>query len=162
MEPVVVGGGQEKNVRSGTVNVPGVIGMAAALQLRAAEMVGEAERLTEIRNALWDRVTAEIEGVSVNGPRQLRLPGNLNVCFERLEADSLIVAMRRFALSSGSACSSGQRGPSPVLTAIGLSDTAALGSIRIGLGKSNTMDHVEMFIDDARRAVTKLREISAA
>ena len=72
------------------------------------------------------------------------------------------MAMRRFALSSGSACSSGQRGPSPVLTAIGLPDTAALGSIRIGLGKSNTMEQVAMFIDDARRAVTKLREISAA
>jgi cysteine desulfurase len=162
MEPLIVGGGQEKNVRSGTVNVPGVAGMAAALQLRAAEMVDEAERLTEIRNALWDRVVTEIEGVSVNGPRQLRLPGNLNVSFDRLEADSLIVAMRRFALSSGSACSSGQRGPSPVLTAIGLPDLAALGSIRIGLGKSNTMEHVAMFIDDARRAVTKLREISAA
>jgi len=162
MEPLILGGGQEKSVRSGTVNVPGVAGMAAALQLRASEMGDEAARLTEIRNALWDRVTAEIEGVSVNGPRQLRLPGNLNVSFDRLEADSLIVAMRRFALSSGSACSSGQRGPSPVLTAIGLSDAAALASIRIGLGKSNTMEHVGMFVDDARRAVTKLREISAA
>jgi cysteine desulfurase len=70
--------------------------------------------------------------------------------------------MRRFALSSGSACSSGQRGPSPVLKAIGLSDSAALGSIRIGLGKSNTEDHVAMFVDDARRTVAKLREISAA
>ena len=70
--------------------------------------------------------------------------------------------MRRFSLSSGSACSSGQRGPSSVLTAIGVSEPAALGSIRIGLGKSNTLEHVEMFIDDAKRMVAKLREISAA
>ncbi|HEV8435157.1 MAG TPA: cysteine desulfurase family protein, partial [Thermoanaerobaculia bacterium] len=96
VEPLVTGGGQEKNVRSGTVNVPGVIGMSAAIQLRAEEMEGEAVRLTELRNALWDRLLESIAGVSVNGPRRLRLPGNLNVSFERLEADSLIVAMRRF------------------------------------------------------------------
>jgi len=162
VEPLVIGGGQEKNARSGTVNVPGVIGMAAALQLRAAEMEGEATRLTELRNALWDRLLESVGGVSVNGPRQLRLPGNLNVSFERLEAESLIVAMRRFALSSGSACSSGQRGQSPVLKAIGLSDGAALGSIRIGLGKSNTEEQIAMFVEDAQRTVAKLREISAA
>ncbi len=162
IEPLVTGGGQEKNVRSGTVNVPGVIGMSAALELRASEMEPEAARLTELRNALWDRLLESIGGVSVNGPRRLRLPGNLNVSFERLEADSLIVAMRRFALSSGSACSSGQRGPSPVLKAIGLSDGAALGSIRIGLGKSNTEEQIALFVDDARRTVAKLREISAA
>jgi cysteine desulfurase len=98
----------------------------------------------------------------VNGPRELRLPGNLNVTFDRTEADSLIVAMRRFALSSGSACSSGQRGASPVLTAIGVAEPAALGSIRIGLGKSNTGEQVATFVVDARRVVAKLREISAA
>ena len=162
IEPLVTGGGQEKNVRSGTVNVPGVIGMSSALQLRAAEMEEEAVRLTELRNSLWARLLESISAVSVNGPRRLRLPGNLNVSFERLEADSLIVAMRRFALSSGSACSFGQRGPSPVLKAIGLSDAAALSSIRIGLGKSNTEDQMATFVDDARRTVAKLREISAA
>jgi cysteine desulfurase len=73
-----------------------------------------------------------------------------------------MVAMRRFSLSSGSACSSGQRGPSPVLTAIGVSEPAALSSIRIGLGKSNTSEHVAMFVDDAKRMIAKLREISAA
>jgi cysteine desulfurase len=162
VEPLVMGGGQEKNVRSGTINVPGVIGMSAALQLRAGEMDEEATWLTNLRNALWDRLLESIDGVSVNGPRRLRLPGNLNVSFDRLEADSLIVAMRRFALSSGSACSSGQRGPSPVLKAIGLSDAAAIGSIRIGLGKSNTEEQGAAFVDDARRMVAKLREISAA
>lgn len=161
IDPVITGGGQEKNVRSGTVNVPGAVGMSAALQLRSGEMAEEGERLTSLRNDLWDRLVAEIPGVSVNGPRGLRLPGNLNVSFERVEADALIVAMRRFSLSSGSACSSGQRGPSPVLTAIGVPEAAALGSIRIGMGKSNTAEEVAMFVDDAKRAVAKLREISA-
>jgi cysteine desulfurase len=161
IEPVIIGGGQEKNARSGTVNMPGVIGMSAALQLRFGEMGEEAERLTLLRNELWERLVAEIPDVSVNGPRGLRLPGNLNVSFKRIEADALIVAMRRFSLSSGSACSSGQRGPSPILTAIGVPEAAAMGSIRIGLGKSNTAEEVAMFVEDAKRAVAKLREISA-
>lgn len=90
------------------------------------------------------------------------MPGNLNVSFERVEAESLIVAMRRFSLSSGSACSSGERGPSRVLLAIGVSEEEAMGSIRIGLGKSNTGEHVSMLVDDLKRVVARLREISAA
>ena len=162
IEPLIVGGGQEKGLRSGTVNAPGVIGMAAAFRIRKDEMAKDAERLTALRNALWDRVTAEIAGASVNGPRELRLPGNLNVSFDRIEADSLIVAMRRFSLSSGSACSSGERGPSPVLMAIGVAELSAIGSIRIGLGKSNTAEQMDMLVDDLKRVVARLREISAA
>ncbi|MDQ3283480.1 MAG: cysteine desulfurase [Acidobacteriota bacterium] len=161
VEPLVVGGGQERNVRAGTVNVPGVIGLAAALQLRVSEMSEEAVRLTELRELLRERILEEIDGVSINGPRELRLPGNLNVSFDRIEADSLILAMKRFSLSSGSACSSGDRAPSRVLKAIGIPDPAALGSIRFGLGKSNTAEQVNMLIDDLRRVVRKLREISA-
>ena len=160
-EPLVAGGGQERNVRAGTVNVPGVIGLAAALQLRVSEMAEEAVRLAQVRDLLRERLLEEIDGVSVNGPRELRLPGNLNVSFDRIEADSLILAMKRFSLSSGSACSSGERGPSRVLKAIGLSDEAAIGSIRFGLGKSNTAEQVNMLIEDLRRVVRKLREISA-
>ncbi len=161
-EPLVVGGGQERKIRSGTVNVPGVVGMAEAFRIRKEEMINEGKRLTALRNDLWDRVTAEIAGAFVNGPRELRLPGNLNVSFDRIEADSLIVAMRRFSLSSGSACSSGERGPSPVLTAIGVPEAAALGSIRFGLGKSTTAEQLAMLVDDLKRIVAKLREISAA
>jgi cysteine desulfurase len=162
VEPLILGGGQEKKIRSGTVNVPGVIGMAEAFRIRKEEMIEEGKRLTALRNELWERVTTEIAGASVNGPRELRLPGNLNVSFDRIEADSLIVAMRHFSLSSGSACSSGERGPSPVLTAIGVPEAAALGSIRFGLGKSNTEEHIVMLVDDLKRIVAKLREISAA
>jgi cysteine desulfurase len=161
IEPLLLGGGQEKGHRSGTLNVPAIIGMSAAFTLRAEEMHGEGERLTALRNDLWQRIMNEIDGTSVNGPRGLRLPGNLNVSFERVEADSLILAMRHFALSSGSACSSGERGRSRILAAIG-SPFADLGSVRIGLGKSNTAAHIAMLVDDFKRAVARLREISAA
>ena len=125
-------------------------------------MPEEAVRLAQLRDTLRDEVVSAIEGVSVNGPRELRLPGNLNLSFDRIEAESLILNMRRFSLSSGSACSSGDKGPSTVLKAIGVSDAAAMGSIRFGLGKSNTAEHIEMLIDDLKRAVRRLREISVA
>ncbi|MGZ8709322.1 MAG: cysteine desulfurase family protein [Thermoanaerobaculia bacterium] len=162
IEPLVAGGGQERNVRSGTVNVPGVIGMAATLQICAEEMRSEAARLGGIRDALRESIVTEITGVSVSGPRALRLPGNLNVSFERVDAESLIIGLRRFSLSSGSACSSGERGPSRVLRAIGLDGALAMGSIRIGLGRSNTMEHANMLVEDLKRVVARLREISAA
>lgn len=160
VEPVVVGGGQEKNVRSGTVNVPGAVGLAAALRLRAEEMADEAVRLASLRDALRDSITSEIDNVSVNGPRALRLPGNLNVSFGRIDAESLMIAMKRFSLSSGSACSTGERGPSRVLTAIGVPDEMAMGSIRFGLGKANTAEEMGMLVDDLKRSVARLREIS--
>lgn len=160
--PLIAGGGQERGLRAGTVNVPGAIGFAAALQLRAEEMADEAVRLAQLRDALREKIVEGIEDVSVNGPRELRLPGNLNVSFHRTEADSLILNMKRFSLSSGSACSAGDRGPSAVLKAIGVSDDAALGSIRFGLGKSNTAEHIDMLIGDLERVVRRLREISAA
>jgi cysteine desulfurase len=162
VEPLVAGGGQERGVRAGTVNVPAVVGFGAAIQLRAAEMDAEGGRLRELRETLREMLLEEIDGVSVNGPRELRLPGNLNVSFDRIEADSLILAMKRFSLSSGSACSSGDRGPSHVLKALGVDDAAAIGSIRFGLGTSNTVEHIAMLVDDLKRVIRKLREISAA
>ena len=158
---LVAGGGQERGLRAGTVNVPGAVGFAAAIELRSTEMADEAMRLAQLRDSLRERILAEIEDVSANGPSELRLPGNLNMSFERVEADSLILNMRRFSLSSGSACSSGDKGPSTVLKAIGVPDAAAHGSIRFGLGKSNTAEHIEMLIDDLKRAVRRLREIAA-
>ena len=162
IEPVVVGGGQERGARPGTVNVPAVVGFAKAIQLRREEMADEAIRLTELRDSLREGILSVIPSVSVNGPAELRLPGNLNVSFDRIEADSLILAMKRFSLSSGSACSSGDRGPSRVLKAIGATDEAAFGSIRFGLGKSNTPEHISLLVEDLARAVRRLREISAA
>ncbi len=157
---LVAGGGQERGLRSGTVNVPGAIGFAAALQLRSLEMADEGLRLAKIRDILRERLLETIEGASVNGPRELRLPGNLNVSFDRTDAESLLLAMKRFSLSSGSACSSGEKGPSRVLKAIGVDDGAAMASIRIGLGRSNTLEHTSMLAEDLSRAVRRLREIT--
>jgi cysteine desulfurase len=162
IEPVMLGGGQEKGARSGTVNVPGAVGMAAAFRIRGEEMAAEAESLTDLRNEAWDRIVAEVPEAFVNGPRERRLPGNLNVSFDRVESDSVMMAMRHFSLSSGSACSSGERSASPVLTAIGVAESLAYGSIRFGLGKSNTKEHVSLLVDDLKRTIGRLREISAA
>lgn len=162
VEPLIIGGGQERGVRAGTVNVPAAVGFGVAAALRGEEMHEEAVRLAGLRELLREKLVSEIDGASVNGPRGLRLPGNLNVSFDRIEADSLILAMKRFSLSSGSACSAGDKGPSRVLRAIGLSDVAAMGSIRFGLGKSNTAEHIEMLVEDLKRAVRRLREIATA
>lgn len=159
-EPLLIGGGQEKGLRSGTVNVAGAVGMAAALELRRREMDSEARRLTDLRNRLWERTIGEIPGASVNGPRELRLPGNLNVSFRGVDAEALLFALRRFSLSSGSACSSADREPSAVLRAIGLDEEAALGSIRIGMGRSTTQEELDRLVDDLKGAVAKVRGIS--
>jgi cysteine desulfurase len=162
IEPVMLGGGQEKGTRSGTVNVPGAVGMAAAFRIRAEEMTAESEWLTKLRDELWDRIVAEVPEAFVNGPRERRLPGNLNISFDRVESDSVMMAMRHFSLSSGSACSSGERSASPVLTAIGVPESLAYGSIRFGLGRSNTHEHIALLADDLKRNIGRLREISAA
>src|SRR4051812_28417394 len=162
IEPVMLGGGQERGARSGTLNVPGAVGMAAAFRIRGEEMAAESEWLTKLRNELWDRVVAEVPEAFVNGPRERRLPGNLNVSFDRVESDSVMMAMRHFSLSSGSACSSGERSASPVLMAIGVPESLAYGSIRFGLGKSNTAEHIALLVDDLKRNIGRLREISAA
>ncbi|HUF17232.1 MAG TPA: cysteine desulfurase family protein [Thermoanaerobaculia bacterium] len=154
------GGGQEKNVRPGTVNVPGAVGLAAALEFRAREMATEAIHLTELRNRLWEHIVSSIPQTSVYGPRGLRLPGNLNVSFDRVEAEPLMHSMRRFSLSSGSACSSGDREPSHVLRAIGVSDTRAMESVRIGLGASTTQEDVDLLADDLELSVGSLRQIA--
>ena len=159
--PLLLGGGQEGGRRSGTVNVPAVVGMGMAFTLRAGEMEPEGRRLAALRDELRERLVAEVSGTSVNGPRGLRLPGNLNLSFARVEAEALIMALRRFALSAGSACSSRERGPSRILNALG-APHAELGAVRIGLGKSNTAEHVAMLVDDIQHAVLRLREISAA
>ena len=162
IEPLIAGGGQERNARSGTVNVPAVVGLAEALRICREQMGEEAEWLTSLRDQLWKRLTSEIAGVLVHGPRERRLPGNLNASFERVDAESIMIAMRRFSLSSGSACSSGAPGPSPVLKAIGADDATAFAAIRFGLGRSNTREHIDMLVDDLTRTVHRLREISAA
>lgn len=156
----IVGGGQERGVRAGTVNVAGAVGMAAALELRRSEAREESVRLIELRNVLWDRLIAEVPGVAVHGPRELRLPGNLNVTFRGVDAEALLLAMRRFSLSSGSACSSGEKDPSHVLLAIGVSEEDAMSSIRFGLGHSTTREDIEVLLADLAQSVSNIRQIT--
>ncbi|MGH9458046.1 MAG: cysteine desulfurase family protein [Thermoanaerobaculia bacterium] len=160
LEPLVIGGGQEKGWRSGTVNVPGTIGLAAALELRRAEMEEEAVRLAALRDHLRERIVREITDTRIHGPRELRLPGNLNVSFRGIDAESLMFALRRFSVSSGSACSAGEREPSHVLRAIGADDAAALGSIRFGLGKTTSRTEIDRLADDLVATVGRLRQMS--
>jgi len=156
----VTGGGQEHKVRSGTVNVAGAVGFAKALSIAMEKREEESARLLELRDFLWDRIIDEIPGAVVNGPREARLPGNLHVSFDGVDIEALLHAMRRFALSTGSACASGKKEPSRALRAIGLDPRLALSSLRFGLGRSNDERQLRLLVDDLKRSVTRLREIS--
>jgi cysteine desulfurase len=161
LEPLTVGGGQESGLRSGTLNVPGIVGFARAVELCIEEMPGEQIRLRQLRDRLYQGLKSALPGVSLNGPTiessNYRLPGNLNVSFENVDGESLLVSMKDIALSSGSACTSSKPGPSHVLRALGLSEETVRSSIRFGLGRFNTIEEVDFVVDRITQTVNKLR-----
>jgi cysteine desulfurase len=161
IEPVELGGGQERGLRSGTVNVPAVVGLAEAIRLRSVEMDAEAALLSALRDELLVRLREEFPGLVVHGTLENRLPGNLNVSFPHVNSEDLLELVRGFSLSSGSACSAGRREPSSVLSAIGASEKTAIASIRFGLGKSNTRAQIPDLIRELRRVVSRLGEMEA-
>ena len=152
-------------MRSGTLNVPGIVGFARALELCVLEMPSEPARLAQLRNRLYQGLAAELDGVSLNGPALdaggLRLPGNLNVSFAYVDGEALLMNMKDVAVSSGSACTSANPEPSHVLRALGLSDDAVRSSLRFGLGRFNTAEEVEFAIEAVSRVVDKLRKLSS-
>ena len=154
LEPILHGGGHERGLRSGTLPVPLIVGMARALELCVEELEQEAARLLELRQRLWKRLATELDGVVLNGHAECRLPGNLNVSFSGVDGDRLLLAMGNVALSSGSACSSATPGPSHVLEALGVSDALSRSALRFGLGRGNTPDEIdfaaERVIDEVR------------
>jgi cysteine desulfurase len=154
LEPILHGGGHERGLRSGTLPVPLIVGMARALELCVEELEQEAARLLELRQRLWKRLATELDGVVLNGHAECRLPGNLNVSFSGIDGDRLLLAMGNVALSSGSACSSATPGPSHVLEALGVSDALSRSALRFGLGRDNTPDEIdfaaERVIDEVR------------
>ena len=160
LEPIMFGGGHERGLRSGTLNVPGAVGLGMALQIARDGMEGEAERLRELRDRLYQRITARLQDVHLNGHPQERLPHNLNLSFAYVEGEALLIALDGVAVSSGSACTSEKRSPSHVLKAMGLSDELAQTSIRFGLGRFNTEQEVDDVSERVAEAVTRLREIS--
>jgi len=147
LEPILHGGGHERGMRSGTLPVPLIVGMARALELCLEELEREAARLLELRQRLWKRLASELDGVFLNGHAERRLPGNLNVSFADVDGDRLLLSMGNVALSSGSACSTAIPGSSHVLTALGVSDALARTALRFGLGRGNTSDDIDFAAD---------------
>lgn len=151
------GGGHESGLRSGTLNVPGIVGLGEACALCAQEMASEAIRMRGLRDRLQARIEARLDGVTVNGSLTDRLPGNLNLSFRGIQADALLTSLPEIALSTGSACSSASPEPSHVLRALGLSEEAVRGSVRFGLGRFNTEVEVDYVAERVAETVAKLR-----
>ncbi len=160
LEPQMDGGGHERGVRSGTLNVPAIVGLGKACELCRAEVAQEAERLTKLRERLREGIQGALEGVTLNGHPTQRLPGNLNLSFAWLRGEALLMGLRGLAVSSGSACTSANPEPSYVLRAVGVDDELAHASLRFGLGRFTTEDEVEAAIGEVRRVVGHLRALS--
>ena len=175
LQPVLFGGGHERGMRSGTLNVPGIVGLGRAAELGVAERPEESRRLRSLRARLHRGLTTRLEGVTLNGAEppaidangelppgveERRLPGNLNVSFAGVDGEALLVGMKDIAVSTGSACTSASLAPSHVLTAIGVPPDLAHASIRFGLGRWTTVEEVDYAIETVAREVGRLREKS--
>jgi cysteine desulfurase len=154
------GGGHERGMRSGTLNVPGIVGLGAACEICGEEMAGEAQREAALRDYLKQKLETALDYTQVNGNMQHHLPGNLNMSFVYVEGESLLMGINDIAVSSGSACTSATLEPSYVLKALGLGDEIAHSSIRFGLGRFNTKAEVDYVADKLIDVVLKLRELS--
>jgi cysteine desulfurase len=154
------GGGHERGMRSGTLNVTGIIGLGKACEIAQTEMTEEAERLTDLRNRLQAGLFERLEDVSLNGHPTERLPGNLNVSFAYVEGESLLMGISDVAVSSGSACTSATLEPSYVIRALGVNEELAHSSIRFGIGRFNTAEEIDFVTDRVTKEVNRLREMS--
>ena len=154
------GGGHERGMRSGTLNVPGIVGLGEACAICQREMVEETKRLMYLRDRLKARLEAELDEVYLNGSWEHRLPHSLNLSFAYVEGESLLMGINDVAVSSGSACTSATLEPSYVLKALGLGDDIAHSSIRFGIGRFNTEEEIDYVADKLIHVVKKLRELS--
>ncbi|MEP7049994.1 MAG: IscS subfamily cysteine desulfurase [Pseudomonadota bacterium] len=154
------GGGHERGNRSGTLNVPGIVGFAKAVQIFKQEGVAEAERIKGLRDRLHGKISQALDSVFLNGHPEKRLPGNLNLSFSFVEGEGLMMAIKDVAVSSGSACTSASLEPSYVLRSMGLDEELAHSSIRFGLGRFNTEEEVDYVAELVIAKVNKLRELS--
>ncbi|HZP01248.1 MAG TPA: IscS subfamily cysteine desulfurase [Terriglobia bacterium] len=160
LTPMIDGGGHERGMRSGTLNVPGIVGLGKAAELCAEQMPEESKRMAALRDRLKDGILAQLDGVYVNGSMEHRLPNNLNLSFAYVEGEALLMGMNDVAVSSGSACTSATPEPSYVLKALGVGDELAHASIRFGLGRFNTEEEVDYVIKRVVETVNRLRELS--
>ena len=154
------GGGHERGMRSGTLNVPGIVGLGEACEICQTEMSEESKRLAALRDRLKEKLFANLDELYINGSMEHRLPNNLNVSFAYVEGESLLMGINEVAVSSGSACTSATLEPSYVLKALGVGDEVAHSSIRFGLGRFNTQEHIDYVADRLTEVVRKLRELS--
>ena len=156
----ISGGGHERGMRSGTLNVPGIVGLGTAAELCKAEMTTEAERLRQLRDYLNAGLHKNLDELYINGSIEHRLPHNLNISFAYVEGESLLMGINDVAVSSGSACTSASLEPSYVLKALGAGDDLAHSSIRFGLGRWTTKEEVDYVVDKLTNVVQRLREMS--
>ena len=154
------GGGHERGMRSGTLNVPGIVGLGEACAICNAEMPAESKRMAYLRDKLRGKLESELDEVYINGTMEHRLPNNLNISFAYVEGESLLMGINDIAVSSGSACTSATLEPSYVLKALGAGDDLAHSSIRFGLGRFNTEEEVDYVAAKVIDVVKKLRELS--
>lgn len=157
---LVDGGGQERGFRSGTLNVTGIVGLGKACEIAKAQMSDDAARLGVLRKHLEDSVTSQLDHCQINGHRDLRLPHLTNISFGFVEGESLMMAVKEIACSSGSACTSASLEPSYVLKSIGVGDELAHSSLRLSLGRQTTREQVDYTVNAVVKAVRKLRELS--
>ena len=160
-EPIINGGHQENSKRAGTENVPLVVGMGKAIELASKETEEYNKKLLDLRNYTINRIQSEIPNVRINGDLVRRLPGNVNISIDGIEARSLLLMldMKGICASSGSACTSGTLKPSHVLKAIGLKDSMAKGSLRITFGKRNTMEDAEILVNTLKLVIEELKNM---
>jgi cysteine desulfurase len=159
------GGGHERGMRSGTLNVPGIVGLAKALELCITDMPIEVPRIQGMRDRLWKTLQAELDEIYINGPDPLekpewRLPGNLNVSFAFVEGEAMMMGIKDIAVSSGSACTSASLEPSYILKALGVGEDLAHTSIRFGIGRFNTDEEIDYTVNEVVKAVRHLRDMS--
>ncbi len=157
---IIDGGGHERGMRSGTLNVPGIVGLGKACAIAKEEMAQEGAHLAALRERLRDRIMGRLDEVYINGSPEHRLPGNLNISFAYVEGESLLMGINDVAVSSGSACTSATLEPSYVLKALGTGDDLAHSSIRFGIGRFNNEAEVDYVADRVCETVERLRELS--
>ena len=157
---IIDGGGHERGMRSGTLNVPGIVGLGKACAIATEEMPKESCRIAGLRNRLRDRIMGRLDDCYVNGSMDHRLPGNLNISFAHIDGESLLMGLNDVAVSSGSACTSARPEPSYVLKALGVEDDLAHSALRFGIGRFNTEAEVDYVADRVVETVQQLRELS--
>jgi cysteine desulfurase len=163
LRPLIDGGGQERGFRSGTLNIPGIVGLGKACEICQQQWPQESTRLLGLRQRLYDGLCRQIDDIVLNGHPEQRLPGNLNLTFASVQGESLLMSLKDIvALSSGSACSSGSHEPSYVLKAIGQDDTQASASVRFGLGRYTTEAEIDTVIQAVAAKVERLRALAPA